>query len=102
MEAIDTVMSDEQILIAYESPVPPEETAVYWSEEEAQRLMMEHRKRIAQAQAEITFPKGEKQGIDKGRKEVVKDFETVLDAPEDYQRAMFFDVLNGWQAKLKE
>ena len=41
-------------------------------------------------------------GREAGMKKVVEDFETVLDAPESYRWAMFFDVLNGWQEQLKE
>jgi len=83
MEAIDTVMSKEQCQQAIDN----------YEYRHLSRLEAQ-----LHAQAEISFPKGEKQG----RKEVVKDFETVLDAPMRYRWAMFFDVLNGWQEQLKE
>ena len=35
-------------------------------------------KAIANKQAEISFPKGEKQGIDKGRKEVVEKIDKLI------------------------
>ena len=83
MEAIDTVMSKEQCQQAIDN----------YEYRHLSRLEAQ-----LHAQAEISFPKGEKQG----RKEVVKDFETVLDAPAHYRLGMFFDILDDWQAKLKE
>ena len=51
-------------------------------------------KLLAEQQAEISFPLGEKQGIDKGRKEVV-DWLKLAAAEADF-------MLDAWQAKLKE
>jgi len=60
-------------------------------------------------QAEISFPKGEKQGIQKGREEVVEFVEgygfmsdMVADIPLDGDYYQFRIPLQDWQAFLKE
>ena len=88
MKAEDTVMKPKQVFKIVREHAPADYC----------QLSLDIGELVAEAQAEISFPLGEKAGI----KEVVKDFETVLDAPPRHRLEMFFDILNTWQAKLKE
>lgn len=103
MEAKDTVMGDGEILRAIEEGyevVDGIETRVI------------HAKSIAKVQAEISFPAGEKQGLQKGIREVVEwikeNASKVIchnqpDFPEDYIDIGRLGIKDTeWQAKLKE
>ena len=93
MEAKDTVMSVREIAALLRGmPYHPSNEAGW----------MNFVRRCLNAQAEITW-KAREPEIEAARKagvkEVVKDFETVLDAPSRYRLGMFYDILDGWQAK---
>ena len=80
MEAIDTVMSDKQL----------RNTAIEYSVLGVfEDIFGQAAKAMLRTQAEISFPKGEKQGIDKGRKEVVEfvDAHTTTDDWDGWQEA---------------
>lgn len=103
MEAKETVMSDVE-LDGIGCTADEVEDCIRANDFDRRGLSVEVQKstaisivlnrKVAKAQAEISFKAG--------RKEVVKDFETVLDAPARYRLEMFFDILNTWQASIKE
>jgi len=92
LEAIDTVMNDEEL-----GKLLVKAKKEQWTHKP--HPIFEVEKCLLLTQAEISFPKGEKQGIDKGRKEVVETFERLrvrkcVPLPQNFWRA--------WQKQLKE
>lgn len=91
LEAIDTVMSKEQCQQAIDN----------YEYRHLSRLEAQ-----LHAQAEISFPKGEKQGIDKGRKEVVEWIDNNClgcqsNTPSNTDEYLGFHK-NSWQAFKKK